>query len=57
MRSDEPELLPCADKLAFDTPEAARTAATVGEYRYGGQLKVYQCRYCRLYHLSTLYEE
>jgi len=50
------DVLPCADKLAFDTPEAAQATATVSEHRYGGKLKVYKCRYCQLYHLSSDYE-
>jgi len=47
--------LPCIDKIAFDTPEAAGATATVSEHRYGGQLKVYRCRYCHLFHLATSY--
>jgi hypothetical protein len=57
MQSDEPVPLPCADKLAFDTPEAARATATVSEHRYGGKLRVYKCRYCHLYHLSTNHDD
>ena len=49
--ADEP--LPCADKLAFETVKEAQATATVSEHRYGGKLKVYRCRYCRLYHLSS----
>ena len=45
--------LPCADKLAFDTVRAAQATATVSEHRYGSKLKVYHCRYCQLYHLSS----
>jgi len=45
--------LPCAGKLAFDTVQAARATATVSEHHYGAKLKVYKCRYCGLYHLST----
>lgn len=45
--------LPCSDKLAFDTPKAAQATATVSEYRYGGKLKIYKCRYCHLYHLAS----
>ncbi|HEY4160438.1 MAG TPA: hypothetical protein VGM08_00055 [Candidatus Saccharimonadales bacterium] len=45
--------LPCAGKLAFDTVRAARATATVSEHRYGSKLKVYKCRYCGLYHLSS----
>ena len=54
--SDEPAVLPCADKLAFDTPEAATATATVSEWRYGSKLKMYECRYCHLYHLASSYE-
>lgn len=51
--SDEAEPLPCAGKLAFDTPQAARATATVSEHRYGSKLKTYKCRHCGLYHLSS----
>jgi len=56
MEEQGSDALPCADKLAFDTPEAAQATATVSEHRYGGRLKVYRCRYCGLYHLSSTYE-
>jgi hypothetical protein len=49
--------LPCADKLTFETPEAAKATGTVSEWRYGSKLKVYKCRYCHLYHLSSNSEE
>jgi len=55
MEATEP--LPCADKMAFETPEAARATGTVSEWRYGGKLKVYRCKHCRLYHLSSNYED
>lgn len=54
--TDEATELPCADKMAFDTPKAARATATVSEHRYGTKLKVYRCRYCNLYHLASEYE-
>lgn len=53
MDDNEEAPLPCADKLAFDTPEQARATATVSEHRYGGKLNVYKCQYCQLYHLSS----
>lgn len=56
MNDDAPDVLPCADKLGFDTAEAARATATVSEYRYGSQLKVYRCRHCQLFHLSSNYD-
>jgi hypothetical protein len=49
--------LPCADKLAFETVTAAQATATVSEHRYGSQLKIYRCRYCQLYHLSSKNED
>jgi hypothetical protein len=49
----EESVLPCADKLAFDTPKQARAAAAVAEYQHGAQLKIYRCRHCNLWHLST----
>jgi hypothetical protein len=52
--TDEPAPLPCADKLAFDTEQAARAAANVAEYQHGTRLKVYACRHCGLWHLSSL---
>jgi hypothetical protein len=45
--------LPCADKLAFDTKQAAEATATTGEWRYGGKLKTYKCQYCHLWHLAS----
>ncbi len=57
MELAETDKLPCADKLAFDTPEAAQATGTVSEWRYGSKLKAYRCKHCRLYHLSTAYNE
>src|SRR4051812_31130688 len=37
--TEEEISLPCADKLTFETVEAARATATVSEHRYGGKLK------------------
>jgi hypothetical protein len=54
--NDEPVPLPCADKMAFDTPEAAQATGTVSEWRYGSKLKVYRCKHCGLYHLSSDYD-
>jgi hypothetical protein len=50
-------VLPCADKLAFDTLKEAKGVAVTSEYRYGSKLKVYQCRYCHQYHLATNYDD
>jgi hypothetical protein len=52
---DEPEILPCADKLAFDTKGQAEVAANVADYQHGAKLKVYKCRHCGLWHLASDY--
>lgn len=55
--NDDADLLPCEDKIAFDTRKAAQTAATVAAHQHGANLKTYLCRYCRLYHLSSNYDD
>ncbi len=47
------EDLPCHEKLAFDTKEAAQGAATYAQYLHGTKLKVYKCRHCQLWHLAS----
>ena len=50
-------LLPCHDKLAFDTPQQANSVAATSLYQRGKQpkLKAYKCRHCQLWHLATDY--
>lgn len=52
MENEEPQK-PCVDKLAFDTPKQAKAAAVVADLQHGTKLKVYHCRFCDLWHLST----
>jgi hypothetical protein len=47
--------LPCASKLVFDTRRQAEAAATVAQHQHGSRLRVYRCRYCGLWHLSSDY--
>ena len=47
------EVLPCKDKLVFDTKKEAEATANVAHYRYGNKMKVYKCRHCGLWHLSS----
>jgi len=47
------KVLPCKDKLAFDTKKEAETAKTVAFFQRGTTLKVYCCRHCLLWHLAT----
>jgi hypothetical protein len=50
---NERPALPCAEKLPFVTAEEARAAAVLATHRYGSKLKVYRCRYCGRWHLSS----
>lgn len=50
---EDKELLPCADKIVFDTKKAAQTAATVAMYQHGTKLKPYKCQHCGLWHLAS----
>ena len=49
----EYEAKPCDHKLAFDTVKEAKAAANVADYQHGAKLKVYRCRHCNLWHLSS----
>ena len=51
--SDEDPILPCAGKLAFDTKTQAEASAAAASWQHGGKLKVYQCKHCQLWHLSS----
>jgi hypothetical protein len=47
------EELPCSEKLAFESGEAAEGAAVYAQHRHGTKLKVYKCRHCDLWHLAS----
>ncbi len=49
----EDKVLPCADKLAFDSEKEALDQARVIKWRRDTNLKAYKCRYCDLWHLSS----
>jgi hypothetical protein len=51
----ENDVLPCHEKLAFDTKKQAEAAAVTAHYQHGSVLKVYKCRFCDLWHLSSNY--
>ena len=51
----EPTELPCVEKLAFDTKKQAEAAATVADYQRDIKLAPYQCQYCSLWHLKSVY--
>jgi hypothetical protein len=50
---DQPEQMPCAEKLAFNTKKEADVAANVAEYQRGIALQSYRCQHCGLWHLSS----
>lgn len=52
---DQQENLTCQDKMAFDTKKQAESAARTAAFQHGAKLKVYRCRDCGLWHLSTDY--
>lgn len=52
--TEESSSMPCNDKLAFDTKEAAEGAATYAKYKHGTKLGVYKCSYCSLWHLTSV---
>jgi hypothetical protein len=45
----------CDEKMAFDTKKEAENAAIVAEFQRGSKLKIYKCRNCNLWHLSSDY--
>lgn len=45
--------LPCAGKMAFDTEKDAKATAVTLEYQRGAKLKVYKCKHCSLWHLTS----
>jgi hypothetical protein len=51
---DEVVILPCTEKLAFDTERQAATAANVADYQHGAHVRPYVCRYCGLWHLASV---
>ena len=53
MEYEEEIVLPCADKLAFDTKKAAEATANVVDYRYGSKVHAYLCGHCNLWHLAS----
>ena len=46
-------VLPCAEKITFDSQRQANAAAVAAAYQHGTKLKSYRCRYCQLWHLAS----
>lgn len=51
--TDEADVLPCADKMVFDTKTEAAATGLAADWQHGAQLRPYKCRYCHLWHLTT----
>lgn len=53
MEYEEEPVLPCHDKLAFDTKKQAEATANLADWRYGSKVHAYLCRHCNLWHLAS----
>lgn len=53
----EDTTLPCANKMTFDTSKEAMASVTTAQWRHGGSLKAYRCKYCLLWHIASNYED
>lgn len=51
--SEETNTLPCSEKLAFESKQAAEGAAVAITYQRGITLHAYKCQHCGLWHLSS----
>lgn len=49
----EPQPLPCADKLTFDTRREANAVIHTIRYKYHTEVHSYRCSQCNLWHLSS----
>lgn len=52
MSEEEPKL-PCSGKMAFNSRKEAKGVAVSAQWHHGGELKVYRCKYCQLWHLAS----
>lgn len=50
---DKNEADKCQDKLAFDSKEQASATRIYATHRHGGKLRVYKCKQCGLWHLTS----
>lgn len=57
MEESEKTPLPCAEKLTFNTKDEADASAAAVRYQRGTKLRAYECRYCRLWHLTSDYSD
>lgn len=57
--SDDKTVLPCSEKLAFETYRQAKAVAVTSAYQRGSKpgVKPYKCQHCGLWHLATDFGE
>lgn len=48
------QMMPCTDKMAFDTQAEAEASVLAVRWQRGSALKAYQCDHCQLWHLSSM---
>lgn len=53
MENTDPDPLPCAEKMVFDSHHKAQSTALAADWQHGASLTAYRCRYCHLWHLSS----
>lgn len=46
-------VLPCADKLVFDSKNQAQASVATIKWQRGTKLRAYQCRHCELWHMAS----
>ena len=51
--TEDTDELPCVNKMCFDSEDQAMDTAVVTEYQHSSQVKPYECRHCRLWHLAS----
>jgi hypothetical protein len=53
MTETNDDVMPCAEKMVFDSQKQAQSTALAADWQHGASLKAYQCRHCHLWHLSS----
>jgi hypothetical protein len=49
----EENVLPCHEKLAFDSKQQAEGSSVAIKWQRGTVLKAYRCKHCTLWHLAS----
>ncbi len=51
--ADDELILPCTEKMTFDTKVQAEGVGVTAQWQHGTKLKVYKCVHCELWHLAS----